>query len=75
MTFGSPPWMKAADPEPTSPKVELTAEEIKNGWTAETLAEYLAERERQNARVILGKINRGRPRPARSRSDFDPHEW
>ena len=33
--------------------IELTDEERKNGWTAETLAAYVAERERAQAGVVM----------------------
>ncbi|MCH8330635.1 MAG: hypothetical protein IH946_04530 [Bacteroidetes bacterium] len=35
-----------------SDKIELTPDEIKNGWTKETLGAYLKEREKGQAEAI-----------------------
>ena len=75
--FGLPPWRKPAasvfsePPEPV-PSVELTEAEIAGGWTGETLAAYIAERELAQIEVIF------RPRPHRPRfanNRYNPLRW
>ncbi len=45
-------------------EVELTDDERKNGWTEETLAAYVAERERaQHGKVIFDPEFRRPPKP------------
>lgn len=45
MTTGTPPWERKTPPAaaPVEP-IEPTADERRNGWTAETLTAYVAER-------------------------------
>jgi hypothetical protein len=53
----------------------LTPEEIKNGWTAETLAVYLRDSEMRARKRILGDPD-AKPMPKIiNGSAFDPHNW
>ncbi len=51
---------------------DLTPEEKRNGWTPETLARYVAERERAATAVILRRPN---PQQAKADGAYDPHRW
>jgi phytoene/squalene synthetase len=52
--------------------IELTDEERKNGWTEESLAKYLADREKaQSARVL----DRSPTLPKWANSQYDPMRW
>lgn len=58
---------------------ELDAIDIRNGWTAETLEKYRAEREAVK-RLVAGNIitEFRRPRPAKvliGTKQFNPHKW
>ena len=56
--------------------VELTDEERKRGWTEETLAEYLAERARAQAGVIMFDPEYRRPaRPRWANNRYSPLRW
>lgn len=52
-------------------EVELTAEDELNGWTLESLREYVAERERACAKRIF----RPRERPRVQNSRYSCHHW
>lgn len=56
------------------PSVEPTPDEIKNGWTKESLNRYLAERDQQAADVLLRNERRKRAR-IESTQSFNPHKW
>ncbi len=77
MKFGLPPGLKG-EPEPEPPVIELvepTADEARNGWTAETLTEYLAERAQEDAKLAFRMFDR---KPRRSRwanSKYSPFRW
>ena len=69
---------KSAEPEPTRAELppreleEPTADEKRNGWTAETLAEYRASIAPELARLF----ERKRPAlPSRANSKYSPHRW
>ena len=67
--FKPPPWSRPKPP-PIEP-IEPTAEEVRNGWTAETLTDYVAEsRARQNASIAAG-IGGRKPKPTRANG----HKW
>lgn len=55
--------------------VEPTEDERRNGWTPESLTEYLREqRAAQSMRIDpAGEMRRQRPRAANSR--YRPHRW
>lgn len=57
---------------PAGVLVEPTADERKNGWTAESLTKYLNERKEANSRAILDK-----PRipPAKANGTYQPQRW
>jgi len=57
--------------------IEPTADEAKNGWTAETLTEYVASRQ---AGAMLAadphsEHSRIARRPRSQNTDYDPHFW
>lgn len=53
----------------------LTPEEIRNGWTPETLAAYLRESEMRAVRRVFGDPE-AKPLPKMvNGSAFDPHNW
>ena len=65
---------KAARPAPLRP--EPTADEKKNGWTRDSLAQYLAERADQTQQFAKLKAERAvRPARAETVHRFDPHRW
>ena len=83
MKFGLPPWLKRTngaagleiEPQPDPVVLELvepTEDEARNGWEAEGLTAYLAERERAQAVAILDR-KPARPRWANSR--YSPLRW
>lgn len=56
--------------------LELTDEEKANGWTEETLAAYLEERERAQAGVIMfDPEHRKSPRPRWANNRYRPIRW
>ena len=58
------------------PNIELTDEERRNGWTAETLAAYIAERERAQAGVVLFDPEyRSMPRPKWANNHYSVMRW
>jgi hypothetical protein len=67
-------------------EVELTPEDIKNGWTAETLRAYHAERDAAAivhggapvGGLVVTEFSRASYRPPirhESARDFNPHHW
>ena len=52
--------------------MQPTPDEVRNGWDAETLTAYLAEREKAQ---FENQFNRPKPRPDTADSDYDPHAW
>lgn len=61
-------------------RVEPTPDEIKNGWTAETLGRYLRERETQQGEFASEgeRTPRGtqlRRAKFENTSTYDPHNW
>ena len=81
MKFGFPPWLKRSGDEPPAPcepppGIEPTDEERKGGWTKETLAVYLAEREQAQAGVIMfHPDHRRRARPRWANNSYSPLRW
>lgn len=53
-------------------ELELTPEEVKNGWTKESLQAYFDSREREQAKHIHGKKIR---KPNVQQSKYNPHRW
>lgn len=53
--------------------IQPTADDIKNGWTEETLTAYHAE---QNASAAV-RIARGKPKgpPRRTNNKYNPFRW
>lgn len=70
LPFGGAP--EARPPASAPAPVEPTPEEKRNGWTAETLAAYVRERERAAAARVLEPE---RPAPACTDQAHDPHGW
>lgn len=58
-------------------KIVLTKEEMRNGWTPETLAEYLNGREDVAAEKIdpRSQFNRRAKRPAVMNGKYRPLRW
>ena len=55
------------------PKIELTDEERRNGWTEESLRAYVAERERAQAGVVMFDPEHRKPqRPKWANNRYDP---
>lgn len=54
--------------------IEPTDDERANGWTRETLTEYVLEQQRRQESVVDPKL---RPvmRPKVARSKYNPHYW
>ena len=52
-----------------------TDEEAKNGWTAETLTAYLAERALAQSKLSLSMFDRKPPRPKRANHRYSPFDW
>jgi hypothetical protein len=56
--------------------VQPTAEEARNGWTAETLTAYLAEQKAaQSLRLDPSSTLRRKAPPARANSKYRPLKW
>ena len=78
MKFGLPPWLKRTNGAEIESQpvvlglVEPTEEEVRNGWDAEGLTAYLAEREKAQAVAIL---DRKPPRPRWANSRYSPFHW
>ncbi len=86
MKFGLPPWLKrtsgAAESEPQQAEapapelIEPTEEEAKNGWTAEALTAYVAERSRaQDGIIMFDPKYRRRARPRWANSRYSLFRW
>ena len=85
MKFGLPPWLKRTREAALEigralvkyePAVDLTDAEEANGWTAETLAAYQAERHAVAMAVVAASMEgRLRPRPRWANSRYDPLRW
>ena len=54
------------------PDIELTDEELKNGWTKETLSAYFEECELAEAEIVLYSKS---PRPKWANSLYSPMRW
>jgi len=55
---------------------ELTADDIKNGWDAESLARYHAERNRVHMGIVgFDRDFRKQPRPTAANSKYSPLRW
>lgn len=55
---------------------DLTEDDIKNGWTEESLAEYHRERERAQAALVgFDPKHRTRPRPKWANSQYSVLRW
>ena len=56
--------------------IEPTDNELKGGWTKETLAEYLAERERAQAGVVMFNPDYRKPQRAKwANNRYNPMRW
>ncbi len=86
MKFGLPPWLRAKDTAreigralvtyTPPPAADLTDADELNGWTAETMAAYQAEREAAAMAVVAASMEgRLRPRPRWANSRYDPLRW
>lgn len=67
---------------PTDGRIEPTDDEKRNGWTAESLARYQAERLEAQSAVIrndvdprTGRSARGRGMPSAANSRYSPFRW
>lgn len=58
----------------TDDLIQPTAEEMANGWTAETLTEYVREREGAQENSVNWKT-RPVKRPLTANSKYNPHHW
>jgi hypothetical protein len=56
--------------------VEPTRDDIKNGWTRESLNRYLRERADQK-KTYAAELEGSKLKPAKSENTtkFDPHKW
>ncbi len=85
MKFPLPPWLKhTKEPEPARalvkyeppPPAELTDEDERNGWTAESLAAYWAESDARAMAIVAARMEgRFRPRPRWANSKYSPLYW
>ena len=58
------------------PDIELTDEERANGWTEETLAADIAEREKAQAGVVMFDPEYRKPqRPKWANNRYNPLHW
>ena len=56
--------------------VRLTDADVQNGWTAETLAEHIAQTLAAEHTALMSRIFPDRRRVVVESCDgFDPHEW
>ena len=55
-------------------KIELTADEKRNGWTEQKLAEYLKKRTTERA-AGLDPLRRDWERPAAANSKYNTRNW
>lgn len=54
------------------PDIEITSDELKNGWTEASLKTYLEERAQAQAARVL---DRKPPRPRWANNKYNPHFW
>lgn len=54
---------------------DLTSDEIRNGWTPETLKKYLAERDNAVDRVHRIGVHADAPEPLRIIGGLNPQDW
>lgn len=58
------------------PQIELTPEELANGWTEETLASYIKEREQAQAGIVMfHPDHRPAARPKWANNKYNPLRW
>lgn len=67
--------MKQSTKKYTTDNVKLTSEDIRNGWTAHALADYLNEREEQSAAFVLQEKPQEVKVESVKTTHFDPHNW
>ncbi len=58
-----------AIPEVAGPLIQPTEEEARNGWTAETLTDYVRQRQRAQAAKVFPEKP---PRPTMANSKYNP---
>ncbi len=83
MKFEIAPWLKRTREAARAlvkytppPAVDLTDADAKNGWTAETLAAYQAERHAAAMAVVAASMEgRLRPRPKWANNKYSPLMW
>ena len=84
MIFGMPHWLKRAKDTARAlvkyvppPAAELTDADEANGWTAENLGEYHAERNTAAMAVVAARMDAMRrpPRPRWANSSYSPLRW
>lgn len=63
------------DPDPPRTPPEPTADEKKNGWTAESLADYLRQRGAERVHYATNVKDRTSNLVIQNINDFDPHSW
>lgn len=69
-----PRFIKPSDKQPKEEfKVNLTKEDIRNGWTEDTLREYLSERDNQKREHAAAK-QYAVPKMENAKT-FNPHNW
>ena len=63
-------------PHQVQAAADLTAAELKNGWTPETLAAYRAESDTRAMSIVAASMEgRLRPRPRWANNRYDPLHW
>ena len=56
--------------------IEITPEELKNGWTEQTLAVYVAEREQAQAGVVMFNPEYRKPQRRKwANNRYNPMRW
>ena len=71
-----PEFLAALEEADKGPKIQPTAEEARNGWTAETLTAYHAEQKAsQTLRIDPGSTVRRKAPPVRANSKYSPLRW
>ena len=60
--------------ETARPPIQPNAEELRNGWTTETLTKYVARQERARESIADWKM-RPVPRPRVAKSKYNPFRW
>ena len=62
--------------EASRPPMEPTAEDVRNGWSAQALTAYHAEQAAsQSLRMDPSSVLRRKPRPIRANSKYRPLRW